>query len=168
MPRKARPSRRSGSSSSGPSLAELENNFVIACGIGSQARILAAVEFVALGTLLSSDQSELRRYEAKNLPEVCIAETFSPFLVLAKYLAIRGLTKVLIFKTQENMVTMMAECDDSVDIENKIENANNNLRVILRLMILLVILIDMVYLHMGVNAEVKLNVTFLFYYVKYY
>jgi hypothetical protein len=126
MPRKARPSRRSGSSSSGPSLAELENNFVIACGIGSQARILAAVEFVALGTLLSSDQSELRRYEAKNLPEVCIAETFSPFLVLAKYLAIRGLTKVLIFKTQENMVTMMAECDDSVDIENKIENANNN------------------------------------------
>ena len=120
--------RKRNAAAAGPSIDKLEIKFVESCGISSLARIQAAIAISKIGYVLATSMSTLQRYEVNNLVEVASAETKFPFLVIAKYLVIKSLAKVLIFKTQENMATLIADCGDQnvdIDIEKQIDDANN-------------------------------------------
>ena len=95
---------KSKNGSAGTSLEQLEQNFVLGCGTSSEQRLLSAIQ-LSLESPPLTDFATLRRFGiVDNLTSVCACSAaMHPFLVYAKYIAVRGLTKVLVFKTEERI-----------------------------------------------------------------
>ena len=127
--RRGRPGK---SSNSGPSLEQLEVDFVGGCGSTSLARILGAINLALHGGDISQDFVTLRRFAiVDNINAVC--SSAYPFLIYAKYIAVRGLTKVLVFKTEERMDELLDDCskckeeEESEDKEDGGERSGKNI-----------------------------------------
>jgi hypothetical protein len=107
------------------SLAELENNFVLGCGSSSEDRILSAVNLVNNGPSLK-DFPTFRRFGIVDNVTAVVAATGHPFLVYAKYIAVRGLTKVLVFKTEERIQEFTEDLPTDSNVTTQMINANHS------------------------------------------